>query len=71
MKPSDGTNLHHYMDLVVDQELWGAFRKINHLQDVATEYLAWKKLQLKLYPLHDSELEMQLKLLRWEMMQVL
>ncbi|MGD1843927.1 MAG: hypothetical protein ACFB10_00860 [Salibacteraceae bacterium] len=71
MKPSDEPNLHHYMGLVVEQDLWGTFRKINHLQDVATEYLAWKKLQLKLYPLHDSELEMQLKLLRWEMMQVL
>ncbi|MGD1848532.1 MAG: hypothetical protein ACFB10_24330 [Salibacteraceae bacterium] len=71
MKPSNEPHFHHYMDLVVDQHLWGAFRKINHLQDVAIEYLAWKKLQMKFYPMHDSELEMQLALLRWELLQVL
>ncbi|MGD1846687.1 MAG: hypothetical protein ACFB10_14965 [Salibacteraceae bacterium] len=59
----------HFMDLVTDQDLWGVFRKINRLNDLMNQYLEARKQQMKLFPFHDTELEMELLLLHIELLQ--
>ncbi|MGD1845306.1 MAG: hypothetical protein ACFB10_07930 [Salibacteraceae bacterium] len=71
MKTSDGNSLPHYMDLVTDQDLWGAFRKVHHLHNLTQRYLALCLLQQRQYPEHDFVVEMELFLLRLELLQEL
>ncbi|MGD1848238.1 MAG: hypothetical protein ACFB10_22830 [Salibacteraceae bacterium] len=66
MNPSDG-NFYHYMDLVIDQELWGIFRKVDHYQDLATYYLLLRQFQKKTFPDRDPELESELNRIRLEL----
>ena len=61
----------HFMDLVTHQELWGVFRKVNHLKDLTEQYLEIRRLQMKLFPLHDSELEMELLFIHIELLRKL
>ena len=67
MNPLD-ENFNHYLDLVIDQELWGIFRKIDHYQGLATYYLFLRQLQMKNFPHHDLELESELNRIRLELL---
>ncbi len=71
MNYSNEARFDHFMDWVTDQDLWGVFRKINHFQDLANQYLALRKRQMELFPFHDVELEMELLLLHLELLQEL
>ncbi|MGD1847941.1 MAG: hypothetical protein ACFB10_21310 [Salibacteraceae bacterium] len=67
MNPSD-RNFYHYLDLVIDQELWGIFRKVDHYQGLATYYLFLRQLQMKSFPDRDIELESELNRIRLELL---